>query len=571
VLPLMDAAAFRRNAVSSFFSIRFRFRRHVAHHLAAPTLLATLVSVETFITLVGSRCFCNKLVDPNQFNPLVQTICSRLRNKYDTRIAGDEPISSTSMVLDPYGKGKGSPVVPASPVARVMPAPLASALATVDRRQFMRTAYFFTFFAMTLMQGYGTLLYTERGFPVEQIGWLMALAPLGTVFVTPVAATMAETRHLQAHVIVGAVLITSAMVIVIGWAPWKPVIIAAAVVSGSVYRMPLTLLDEYVIAVIGTENRADYGKYRSFGAIGWGLGAVGFALIGGGISWAAATIVYAVSYIGVLVSITYAPVMREPPGTHRYVDVLRRVFLDVRVLGHFLAFSCMGIGTSLVNSYLPLYLANELNAPPVLLGLSLLVAELAQIPMMRNSPWLYRHFSVRQLLVVAMSAWVVRGVGYSLLTNPWQVLALEPLHGLTFSLSWLAGMHYFPNAFPKEYGNSSISLIHASVSGVGPILGNILGGYAYATLGPRMMFQAAAMGMTTAALLYLTFDTFTSKPLPSVNQEDTQPAETSVAVDSTAQQQASFTAGATSMAEMQPESPRNGDCLDALPPELQEF
>lgn len=159
----------------------------------------------------------------------------------------------------------------------------------------------------------------------------------------------------------------------------------------------------------------------------------------------------------------------------------------------------------LIGTFLFMFL-KTLNAPEILLGITVTMTVVVEIPLFQMSKKLHEKFTDRQLLSAAMLTWCVRVVGYSLLTNPWYVLILEPLHGFTFGLMWLAGVHFTRAQFPLHLAATAFGFLHASVWGAGPVLGNIGGGVMYNYLGPRLMFQVAAACMFLAVIAFNVLD-----------------------------------------------------------------
>ena len=50
--------------------------------------------------------------------------------------------------------------------------------------------------------------------------------------------------------------------------------------------------------------------------------------------------------------------------------------------------------------------------------------------------------------MIACGAYVVRVVAYSVFTDPWLILTVEPLHGVTFAFLQLASVHYVAQLAP---------------------------------------------------------------------------------------------------------------------------
>jgi hypothetical protein len=69
--------------------------------------------------------------------------------------------------------------------------------------------------------------------------------------------------------------------------------------------------------------------------------------------------------------------------------------------------------------------------------------------------WL-THMTYKYMQIIACVSYVVRVVAYSLFTDPWMILIVEPLHGVTFAFLQLASVHYVahlaPPGKPKPLG-----------------------------------------------------------------------------------------------------------------------
>lgn len=158
----------------------------------------------------------------------------------------------------------------------------------------------------------------------------------------------------------------------------------------------------------------------------------------------------------------------------------------------------MGAGWSIVSSYLFIFLRTDLDAPQLLLGLTISGMVVVEIPVFRGSGWLHKTFSDSSLLLIGMASWSFRLAAYSFLPNA--------LHGLTFGCSWLAAVHALSSTFPEELNASAFGLLHSSVNGVGTIIGTVVGGYGYQYLGARAFFRVCAVTMAVLALVFRTVD-----------------------------------------------------------------
>ncbi|KAJ1628052.1 major facilitator superfamily domain-containing protein [Pavlovales sp. CCMP2436] len=122
-----------------------------------------------------------------------------------------------------------------------------------------------------------------------------------------------------------------------------------------------------------------------------------------------------------------------------------------------------GAGTSLVEGLIFLYWAQALDASAVLCGVSVLVTVSFEIPLFIASRALVSRYSPRALLAVACLAYSSRVAVYALLPRGqgWLLLAVEPLHGVTYSLGALGAVHYV-SALAGEHSQATAQVTNTS-------------------------------------------------------------------------------------------------------------
>lgn len=87
---------------------------------------------------------------------------------------------------------------------------------------------------------------------------------------------------------------------------------------------------------------------------------------------------------------------------------------------------CMGVGKGVIDGFLFLYL-QDLNAPATLLGLTLGVTTVSEIPFFFYSGYLISRFGAIYTVAMALCAYAIRLLYYSQLQEPWFVLPIGEL------------------------------------------------------------------------------------------------------------------------------------------------
>ena len=111
----------------------------------------------------------------------------------------------------------------------------------------------------------------------------------------------------------------------------------------------------------------------------------------------------------------------------------------------------------------------------------------------------------RGMIIVSMLTFCVRSGIYSLINNSNYLIVLiaQSLHGLNFSVM-LAGSIGYLNEKTKTNGLTIFgrSMFAFAFSGLGGVVGNLLGGYLYDIYGAVLMFQVKVYVTLCAAVLF---------------------------------------------------------------------
>jgi len=153
-----------------------------------------------------------------------------------------------------------------------------------------------------------------------------------------------------------------------------------------------------------------------------------------------------------------------------------------------------GAGFGVIESYLFLWL-QELNASQKLMGLTLSLNCLAEVPIMFFSDRIIKRVGTDGCIHLVMAAMVLRLTAHSTLAlwpSTWLVLPVELLHGVTFGLAWACGTVKSAQLAPPGMRAGMQGMFQAVYMGVGKGGGTLLAGLAYDAFGAAVMFRMAA-------------------------------------------------------------------------------
>jgi len=184
----------------------------------------------------------------------------------------------------------------------------------------------------------------------------------------------------------------------------------------------------------------------------------------------------------------------ERPHLYSTLDLLRVLVSSSRCGVSFLfCLFCLSSGTILVE-FLVFLFFEFLGGSYQMMGWTVVLTVLFEIPIFHIAPLLLRKFGGSGLLLLACLCYTTRVVGYSLVPegHAMYILLLEPLHGITYACGQTAMVDFVVNAnLPQGYEASGQGLVQL-FKGSGSTIGLLLGGWAEDSVGPRVLYRVAA-------------------------------------------------------------------------------
>jgi PPP family 3-phenylpropionic acid transporter len=361
-------------------------------------------------------------------------------------------------------------------------------------------ASYFTYYgAAAALIPFLVLYYQSHGFSVGQIGVLVGIPPLVMLIGAPLWGGLADAT--QQHGLILRLAIIGSLLLALALSQTQdmdwliPVVIGYALFTAPI--MPL--MDNAALKVLGSRQDR-YGKLRLWGAVGWGVAApiTGWLVECDGLAWAFYG--YMALMLLCLLALWRLPAGRDSQRAAFWGNL--RTLLADRRWPLFLTTVVMGrTGTAMIGNFLFLYL-NDLQAGKTLMGLSMTIATLRELPVLFFAGRLLNRWGAGNVLAAALALYGLRAFAYSAAHTPGSVLLIQLLHGPSFSALWAAGVAYASASAPEGLGVTAQTLFTAATLGIGGALGGWLGGQLYGAYGPSAILQWAGLATLFAALLF---------------------------------------------------------------------
>eukprot|EP00058_Branchiostoma_floridae_P020946 XP_002606436.1 hypothetical protein BRAFLDRAFT_67688 [Branchiostoma floridae] len=144
----------------------------------------------------------------------------------------------------------------------------------------------------------------------------------------------------------------------------------------------------------------------------------------------------------------------------------------------------------------------DMGASQLLLGLAMMINCMAEIPFMFFSGHLIRKIGHKQVFQLALLCYTIKFFSYSLIPSAWWVLAIEPLHGITFGAMYATAITYTSLIAPPGMETTMQGIVGAVHFGVGFASGALIGGAIFNAFGGVVLFRVYAVVCLVSCILY---------------------------------------------------------------------
>ncbi len=359
--------------------------------------------------------------------------------------------------------------------------------------------FFLYYAAMASLLPFLVLHYRSVGLTGQEIGVLTGLIPLLAFLASPLWSALADSTQRYRAILVVAIGGALLAVIALRYAVTYSQLMAVTLIFAILIAPVAPLLDFTVLTRLGTQKAA-YGGLRVWGAVGWGLAAPLAGILAERAGLARAFDLALLLLLLLTLMLFTFPVDRGVKiATSAWTF---RPFINRRWLLFLFAAFMGGIGLAVSSTFLYLYMA-DLEIDKRLIGLSLSVATVSELPVMVLARRWLKRWSAQTLLTAALFAFALRLALYSLGDVAWVFLTVQLLHGATFSLMLVAGVAYADEIAPVARGATAQGLFSAMLLGAGSFTGALVGGFFYDNAGATRMFQYAAACLAIGGVLLL--------------------------------------------------------------------
>lgn len=342
-------------------------------------------------------------------------------------------------------------------------------------------------------------------FTASQIGILLSMQYVTNIVGPPFWGAVGDALHNHKLVLIGCHMSGSVIIFSLQFVKSFPLMCVLVFLGFFQITPSFSLLDHATMTWISRVG-GDFGKQRLYAAVGYGISGYLYGLFTAsiGIEWCF-TMVLVVGFVTLFMLVRYLPDGAGDEDHPRDKGVLIRAakhvlcMYDVGML--FVVTLLAGVTGALINSYLFLYVFNLSGDDGNITSAFIAVQTVSELPWFFLANRIIDRIGTPASIFVSVVAYGVRAIVYRFTYQPWYILPVEALHGITFGLLLAATTNYIYEAAPKGAEGTMIGFISAFQQGLGGVIASLGGGYLYDNYGPRTMWTVSGFVLCPISVL----------------------------------------------------------------------
>lgn len=265
------------------------------------------------------------------------------------------------------------------------------------------------------------------------------------------------------------------------------------------FRMPMNPLSDATVYRVMGGKKVDFSVVRVWGSIGFAL------MVNSPYLWSEEhrelAIIATTSALLLLAGVSTWP-LRAPPRKREsgVISQVGRILAQPAIILFLLASTIYYSGHSMYDAYYSLQLS-RLGFDHGFIGLAWSVGVVVEIGLMLAAPRFIHRINSSSLLVFCAAMACCRWTLLSMFTSAPLLLAIQPLHAVTFGLWYLSLVKHVQERAPEHLRTSLQSITQAAM-GTGMVVGYLGGGKVLHLYGGEALYRISAGAAVLAMMAY---------------------------------------------------------------------
>lgn len=339
-----------------------------------------------------------------------------------------------------------------------------------------------------------SLFLDARGLSATDIGLVLAGMALARIAANPVWGHLADTSLGRRRVLQIGALGAAVAAVGLFFSNGLGTIAVVGFVFAAFQTTIAPNVDAIALSTLGRERMHEYGRIRAWESLSYAGACLVFGLVlqAIGVRWAMPA--FSVASLAIVVWARTLELDHPPDGREKHgrLGTVGTLFRTVPSFWVFLvALLLLWTGFNAAWNFIALKIEHG-GGGPMLVGIGTALGGLAEVPTMRVSSRLQRRFGLRRVFVAGCLVYATGFLLWGLVESPRVVSALTMFEGVGFALLFTTTVIAIGRMVPPSLYSTGQSVAMMAGFGLGPIIGAGLGGRAYDSFGPVVLYSVAS-------------------------------------------------------------------------------
>ena len=357
----------------------------------------------------------------------------------------------------------------------------------------------------TIILSFLPLYLDFRGLSETEIGWVLAIGPLASIFAQPFFGYLSDKYKTVKWIL----LICVIGLLIFSTLFFQMNTLLSIMLMGAVFYFfttPIGALGDSLAQRRADELQISFGTIRMWGSVGFATSSliVGEILARAGIEY----MIWPYLFFGTLALLVVfrlkdVKVDAEPVQFRDIGKIVKnKPFILFLLLIMFLS-----ITHRANDSYMGLYIT-RLGGTEGLVGLAWFVGVIAEALVFAFAGFWFKRFKALIFIIFAGAIYSIRWFIYGWADDPMYIVALQFLHGITFGVFYLASFSYITRLIPKLLQSTGHLVFFATFFGVSGIIGSLAGGRMIDTFSGSALYITMGILAATGTVLLMVYHVY---------------------------------------------------------------
>jgi len=317
-----------------------------------------------------------------------------------------------------------------------------------------------------------------QGLSGIEISIVLSVTPIMMLLIQPVYGLLADKVGIRKCLLASTLLAAFSFLMFLQSGGFI-YLIAVTMAMALFYNALQPLLDSVTLGLVQAQPTLNYGSLRLAGAAGWAVTGISVGYFISAISTEVIFIASSLSlFLAFFISLSLNDFNVDVKPNQPEKQNLKAVLQNKMLLYLLAAVLLVSIGATTIWNFYSIYM-KEIGASATLVGYGLSFQGLCELPLFFFSAIIIRRLGIKTTLVVTLLATTLRLFLYSWVNDPYWAIAIELLHGVSWSLFWVVCVESVNGLVPQQWRATGQSVLYAVYFGAGQIAGNFWTGWLY--------------------------------------------------------------------------------------------